>query len=189
MMSAFPMLSGHIPPSLAGRNKKRPEFERLCEWGEYWTGLILTGLRGIDKMVLPETPKPFLKWSGWLWPCLSESSNLKDRRMDCRFLTCVSVVTFNNTVDIGIASFGLEKPAVEQIQPGFSCLSHLFQMVSRVVEDKLKEVLIRCQIHDIMFARDEAKVLHNHSSQNHYGRRSFADSLMERFNLPQPKEA
>src|ERR1044072_6330175 len=101
--------AGHIPPSLAGREREYDEFDRLLEQDQILENLVLTGLRGVGKTVLLETFKPRAVEKGGLWTTsdLSESASISETSLAERILADLALITsFTHELLVDEDAFG-----------------------------------------------------------------------------------
>ncbi len=86
--------AGYPPPYLAGREKEADQFIRLLQQKPILKNLVITGLRGVGKIVLLDLLKIKAISLGWFWAGtdLSESASISEQNLSIRILADLSIL-------------------------------------------------------------------------------------------------
>jgi len=171
--------AGHPPPFLAGRDAEKAEFKKLLKQEVILENMVLTGLRGTGKTVLPNTVKPMAISEEWMWAGtdLSESASISEENIAHRLLTDLAIVTssviISNVSKQGIG-FSKEEEVID-IPLNYGLLTNIYNDTPGLVSDKLKQTLEfawkhlqNCNINGLVFAYDEAQNLSDQAAKEEY---------------------
>ncbi len=170
--------AGLSPPYLAGRNSEKGEFVNLINQSPILQNLVLTGLRGVGKTVLLDEFKPFALNAGWFWvgSDLSESASVSETSLAIRILTDISILTSSFKVGESERSrIGfLNTKETKDVYLDYKLLLQIFNVSPGLASDKLKHILelvwriVNEKIKGIVISYDEAQILKDKAEDKQY---------------------